>query len=73
MSNHFDVSREAIVSDAFSYDGRTYKVGDVFPHVALGVIPLSLKGLWMTQRIRFSDQPASRPKAISPKATQPAR
>ncbi len=71
MKNFFDASREAIVSTAFTRDGRPYKVGEVFPHVALGVVPLDLKGLWMTSLIRFTDAPASRPAVTPAKGKKP--
>ena len=61
-TNIFDLESEALVSQPFTFNGRDYKAGEVFPHrdpklIAVGLDQGTVKGLWKVEKIRFTGRP----------------
>ncbi|HET9893238.1 MAG TPA: hypothetical protein VFQ42_22360 [Mycobacterium sp.] len=78
MVRTFDPHLPAFAKQDFTYDGKQYAAGAEFPHHALGVHWMSLRGLWMAHLIETHVRPASVDDAdlerlTAPRAAPPAR
>lgn len=68
----FDPSKPAIANQEFVFAGRTFSVGDEFPHAVFKLDRTALGGLWQTGRIRFVDTPPTLTDAELERLTAPA-
>lgn len=67
MANTFDADNEAVTSEEFTFSGRTFKVGTVFPHKDYNLPPIELKGLHLAGKISFVNRPAVKSKGSNSK------
>lgn len=56
----------------FTHGGVSYAKGERFPYKGLGIIDFDLRGLWMAERIEFSDKPYIPTDAELERLTAPA-